>query len=121
MSKVAILEDVKGTARNVFIEAGYPVETFPKSVTEEGLRGYAENAVVLGVRSGPDVTPSVLSDSLLAVDVFGVGTNHIVRKGKEGSGEMGTDERGIAIFNDRHENTRSVAELVIGSTFSLFR
>lgn len=119
--KVALLEDISTTAHDVFQGAGYEVVTFPKSIDPDELAGLAAEAVVLGVRSGPKVSAAVLSDNLDAVSVFGAGVNHVTRVAEAGSGERGTDERGITIINAAHENTRSVAELVVGSVFSLLR
>lgn len=119
--QVALLEDINETAHEAFEAAGYDVKLFPKSIDTEELAQLADESVVLGVRSGPKLPAGVLSDNLEAICVFGVGVNHVARQTPEGSDAPGADERGIAIFNAAHENTRSVAELVIGSVFSLMR
>jgi D-3-phosphoglycerate dehydrogenase len=122
IEKVALLDSINPTANTIFTAAGSEVITYPKSVSPEDLAVIAANVQILGVRSGPKVTAAVLGPNpeLVAISVFGVGTNHIQRKGEDGA-TSGADDLGIAIFNSAHENTRSVAELIIGSTFSLMR
>ena len=95
---------------------------YPKSISPDELAGLTTEVDGLCLRSGPKVPAEVLSDNLQFISVFGVGIDHITRIGKVGTDERGADERGIPIFNaSSHENTRAVAELVVGSVFSLLR
>jgi D-3-phosphoglycerate dehydrogenase / 2-oxoglutarate reductase len=123
MAEVALLDSINPSAREVFTEAGLEVVTFEKSVTVDELVAITDGVRILGVRSGPKVPWQAMSDSLEVIDVFGVGTNHIDRSESPGTARApkSADERGIPIFNSAHENTRAVAELVMGSTFSLMR
>jgi D-3-phosphoglycerate dehydrogenase len=116
--KVALLDSINPAAHDVFKQADFDIITFPKSIQPAGLVAIAHEVELLGVRSGPQVTADMLHDSLHAISVFGVGTNHIERQNVD---KTGADDQGIAIFNAAHENTRSVAELVIGNTFALMR
>lgn len=119
--RAALLDSINPSAHEVFEAAGFEIVTFDKSATPEDLAEITEGAQVLGVRSGPAVPWQAMSESLDVIDVFGVGTNHIDRSEGPGASGRSADQRGVAIFNSAHENTRSVAELVVGSTFSLLR
>jgi D-3-phosphoglycerate dehydrogenase len=109
--KIALLEDVKSTANEVFEDAGFEVVKFSKGVDTQELAVITADVRALGVRSGPKVTPDIMGDDLEIISVYGVGTDHI----------KGANEKGVAVVNSAHETTRSVAELVIGTTFSLSR
>lgn len=119
--KAALLESIHPAASAVYSDAGLTVIEYPKSISSEDLGSLVQEVKVLGVRSGPNVSAEMMSDNLQVIGVYGVGTNHIARESDQASGELGADGRGIAIFNSAHENTRSVAELVIGSSFALLR
>lgn len=123
--KAALLDSINPSAHEVFEGAGFEVVTFEKSATPEELAELTAEARVLGVRSGPEVPAEAMGEALEAIAVFGVGVNHIDRSeapsGMPASAPYSASERGIPVFNSAHENTRSVAELVIGSTFSLLR
>ena len=70
---------------------------------------------ILGIRSKTQITGKVLSaaDKLLAIGCYCIGTNQV---------DMDAAiERGVAVFNAPHANTRSVAELVIGLSIMLIR
>ena len=88
---------------------------FSKSIQAEELAAITATSNILGVRSGPVIPREVIEsgDQLHAIGCFCVGTSHIDR--------ASVDENGIALFNSVHENTRSVAEYVIGSVFGLLR
>lgn len=114
--KVALLDSISPSAGEAFGSAGFEVVEYPKDITPSDLADLAQEVNVLGVRSGPKITATTQAGNLEAIGVFGVGTNHIDIEGDDGS-----NSKGIAVFNSAHENTRSVAELVIGSTFALMR
>lgn len=113
--KAVLLDSINPAAEKSFVDSGLEVVHFPKSVTVEEFEAVIADASLLGVRSGPEVPGSVIKAgiSLEAIGCFCVGTNHVDRET--------ANDQGVAIFNSVHENTRSVAEHVIGSTFSLLR
>lgn len=112
--RAVLLEEINPAAMAQFETAGYEVATFPKKISNNELVELAEGAQVLGIRSGPKIKEVVgeMKD-IQAVGCYCVGTDQVVGKA--------TNERGIAVFNSPFDNGRSVAELVIGSTFSLYR
>lgn len=113
--KVALLDSINPAASQFFENSGLEVVTFPKSLSPNELTGVVQATQLLGIRSGPNIPSDVIeaSDSLEAIGCFCVGTNHVDREA--------ADRQGVAIFNSVHENTRSVAEHVIASTFGLLR
>lgn len=113
--RVALLNDINEAAVANFAQNGFEVVEFPKSMTTPDLAQLVTDVQALGVRSGPAVPAEVLKSGLTleAVGCFCAGTNHVDRGA--------ATERGIAIFNAVHENTRSVAEYVSGVIFCLLR
>lgn len=116
--QVALLNSIHGAAHQVFDDAGFEVVTFNKSVTQAELSSLTDTARAIGVRSGPKISDLAIGDNLEAVAVFGAGVSHV--QGLKAS-EHGVNNYGIAVFNASHENTRSVAELVVGSSIALLR
>lgn len=111
---VALLKDIKPAAGELFEQQGFEVVNFPKSVSVPQLTDLAYQNRALGVRSGPKLPAEVfIGGNLDAVGVFGIGTNHI---DLDAAGS-----KGVAVFNSLHENTRSVAEHVIGGVFDLMK
>lgn len=115
MPRALLLDSIKPAAEEKFSEAGFEVETFPKSLKGEALAARMQDFDLVGVRSGPPLPAEVLqaNPQLLAIGCYGVGTEHI--------DERFAASEGIPVFNSRHDNGRSVAELVIGFTYSLIR
>jgi D-3-phosphoglycerate dehydrogenase / 2-oxoglutarate reductase len=113
--KVALLDSINPAANQVFESAGLEVITFPKSLPPDELAELTQNVRLLGIRSGPKIPAEVIESgaNLEAIGCFCVGTNHVNHEA--------ANQEGIAIFNSVHENTRSVAEHVIASTFGLLR
>src|ERR1700689_124747 len=70
---------------------------------------------ILGVRSKTRITAAVLdaAPELVSVGAFWIGVDNIDRGA--------SSERGIAVFNDPHSNSRSVAELAMGEIILLMR
>lgn len=70
---------------------------------------------MLGIRSKTHITPAVLEKAtkLQAVGCFCIGTNQVDL--------TSAAQHGVAVFNAPYSNTRSVAELVIGSAIMLIR
>lgn len=113
--KVALLDSINPAASHVFSERGFEVIEFPKSLSVDELSNVVSDVKILGIRSGPKIPETVIDSGnyLEAIGCFCVGTNHV--------DHSSANKNGIAIFNSVHENTRSVAEHVIASTFSLMR
>lgn len=137
--KVLLLENISAVAVNVFRDAGYEVESLKSALGERELVEKIRGVSILGVRSKTRVTAAVLeaasgvpkeeasaslrllgrtkasapTQTLVAVGAFCIGVEKIDRGA--------ASERGIAVFNDPHSNSRSVAELVIGEIILLLR
>ncbi len=113
--KVLLLENISAVAVEGFREAGNEVESHKTALEERDLIEKIKGVSVLGVRSKTRVTSAVLeaSPKLVAVGAFCIGVDKIDSKA--------ASERGIAVFNDPHSNSRSVAELVMGEIIMLLR
>jgi D-3-phosphoglycerate dehydrogenase len=113
--KALLLENISGVAASAFANSGYEVETVPAALDESQLASKMRDVSVLGVRSKTKVSNRVLdaAPNLLAVGAFCVGTDKI--------GVTECSERGVAVFNDPHSNSRSVAELALGEMIMLMR
>lgn len=113
--KVLLLENISGVAASQFEEAGFQVESLKGALDERELSGKLRAAAILGVRSKTRVTAAVFdaAPELLAVGAFCIGVDKIDR--------AAASERGLAVFNDPHSNSRSVAELAIGEIILLMR
>lgn len=113
--RILLLENVHPAAVQRFEAAGYTVETVKGALDEDELIARLRGVHVLGVRSKTEVSARVLdaADRLMAVAAFCIGTNQIDLDAAA--------ERGVAVFNAPHSNTRSVVELAIGQIVSLMR
>ncbi len=113
--RILLLENVHPGAVHRFEAAGYTVETVKGALDEDDLIARLKGVHVLGVRSKTEVTARVLdaADRLMAVAAFCIGTNQIDLQAAA--------ERGVAVFNAPHSNTRSVVELAVGLIVSLMR
>lgn len=120
--KVLLLENISAVAVGQFRDAGYDVESekaalgesaLIEKLNEERLRG--ASVAILGVRSKTPITAAVFdaAPELVAVGAFCIGVDKIDR--------AVASERGIAVFNDPHSNSRSVAELAMGEIILLLR
>jgi D-3-phosphoglycerate dehydrogenase len=109
------LENISAVAVEGFKEAGYEVESHKTALDGPELVDKVKDVSVLGVRSKTRVTSAVLQGApkLVAVGAFCIGVDKIDQKT--------ASERGIAVFNDPHSNSRSVAELVMGEIIMLLR
>ncbi|HBR58262.1 MAG TPA: phosphoglycerate dehydrogenase [Blastocatellia bacterium] len=113
---ILLLEGISDAAVREFGAGGYAkVERIFGSLGAAELVRAVRGVHVLGIRSKTHVTRSVLeaADKLLAVGCFCIGVNQVDLKA--------ATERGVAVFNAPHANTRSVAELVIGLCVMLIR
>ena len=115
--KALLLENISGVAVQVFRDAGYEVESLKPALDERELVEKLRAAPVslLGVRSKTKVSSAVIeaAKGLVAVGAFCIGVDKIDSKA--------ASERGIAVFNDPHSNSRSVAELTLGEIILLLR
>ncbi|HEX5412930.1 MAG TPA: phosphoglycerate dehydrogenase [Terriglobia bacterium] len=113
--KALFLESIHEAAAVPFVKDGYEVKTLQGSLDESALIEEVKDVEVLGIRSKTRVTARVLDAAprLLVVGAFCIGTDQIELPA--------CSDRGIAVFNDPHSNTRSVAELVLGEIIMLAR
>jgi len=113
--KVLLLENISAVAVRGFRDAGYEVESLKPALDERDLIQKIRDASILGVRSKTRVTADVLAaaEKLVVVGAFCIGVDKIDQKS--------ASERGIAVFNDPHSNSRSVAELAMGEIILLLR
>jgi len=120
--KVLLLENISGVAVEQFREAGYEVEALQAALEERELveklgqeKARGASVSILGVRSKTRITAGVLgaAPKLVAVGAFCIGVDKIDR--------AAASERGVAVFNDPHSNSRSVAELAMGEIIVLLR
>jgi len=114
--KVLLLEGVHETAVNIFENHEiFEVETFPKALPENQLLEKIKEVNFLGIRSRTQVTKEVLAQAtnLMSIGCFCIGTNQVDLDAAK--------DRGIPVFNAPFSNTRSVAELTIGSIIHLLR
>jgi D-3-phosphoglycerate dehydrogenase / 2-oxoglutarate reductase len=113
--KVLLLENISGVAATQFEEAGFAVESQKRALTERELIGKVGGVSILGVRSRTRISAAVLeaAPELVAIGAFCIGVDKIDRGA--------SSDRGIAVFNDPHSNSRSVAELTLGEIILLLR
>jgi D-3-phosphoglycerate dehydrogenase len=112
---VLLLENISAVAVEGFRAAGYEVESHKAALEERELIEKICGASILGVRSKTRISAAVLeaAEKLTAVGAYCIGVDNIDRNA--------ASERGIAVFNDPHSNSRSVAELAMGEIIVLLR
>ena len=114
--KILLLENISDAAVREFGAGGYTeVLRLGGAVSEEELIRAIRGVHVLGIRSKTRVTRNIIEagDKLLAIGAFCIGVNQVDLKA--------ATEKGVAVFNAPHANTRSVAELIIGLCVMLIR
>jgi D-3-phosphoglycerate dehydrogenase len=113
--KVLLLENISAVAVEGFRAAGHDVESHKAALEERELVEKIGGVSILGVRSKTRVSAAVIESAqkLVAVGAFCIGVDKIDR--------TAASERGVAVFNDPHSNSRSVAELVMGEIIMLLR
>ena len=137
--KVLLLENISTAAVEQFRAAGYEVESHKAAIEERELIEKIRGVSILGVRSKTSVSKAVMEAAclgmdtaelrsagragapvptqpvhgLIAVGAFCIGVDKIDR--------TAASDLGIAVFNDPHSNSRSVAELAIGEIILLLR
>jgi D-3-phosphoglycerate dehydrogenase len=114
--KVLLLEGISDAAVRELSAAGYSeIERVNGALSEAQLIEAVRGVHLLGIRSKTQVTKKVIqsADKLPSIGAFCIGVNQIDLKA--------ATEKGIAVFNAPHANTRSVAELIIGLCVMLIR
>ena len=114
--KILLLENISDAAVQELEAAGYShIERIGGALSEEQLMKAVKGVHMIGIRSKTKITKNVLdaADKLIAIGAFCIGVNQIDLKT--------ATEKGIAVFNAPHANTRSVAELIIGLCVMLIR
>jgi D-3-phosphoglycerate dehydrogenase len=114
--KVLFLENISEAAVQYFKIQGYTdVRKVTGALSEEELIKVIKDVHILGIRSKTFISKKVLDSAkkLQAIGCFCIGTNQVDLKACK--------QKGIAVFNAPYSNTRSVAELVIGSSIMLIR
>jgi len=114
--KVLFLENISEAAVQYFKIQGYTdVKKVTGALSEEELIKVIKDVHILGIRSKTFISKKVLDSAkkLQAIGCFCIGTNQVDLKACK--------QKGIAVFNAPYSNTRSVAELVIGSSIMLIR
>ena len=113
---ILFLENISDVAVSQFQSAGYTnVKKLSGAISEAELIRQVKNVHLLGIRSKTQITSAVLeaAPKLQAIGCFCIGVNQVDL-------EAATTQ-GVAVFNAPYSNTRSVAELVIGSSIMLVR
>ncbi|HBE82020.1 MAG: phosphoglycerate dehydrogenase [Blastocatellia bacterium] len=114
--KILLLENISDAAVHELEAAGYTqIERLGGAISEEELIKAVKGVHLIGIRSKARITKAVLdaADKLIAIGAFCIGVNQIDLRTAA--------EKGIAVFNAPHANTRSVAELIIGLCVMLIR
>jgi D-3-phosphoglycerate dehydrogenase / 2-oxoglutarate reductase len=113
--KALFLEGIHEAAASPFSQAGYEVRVLRGSPDEPVLLQEIQDVAVLGIRSKTKITKPVLAAApkLLAVGAYCIGVDQIDC--------AACSDQGVAVFNDPHSNTRSVAELALGEIIMLVR
>ena len=113
--KALLLENISGVAVSRLAAAGFEVETAAGALSEDLLSQKLRGVHVLGIRSKTRISTEALddADALLTIGAFCIGVDQIDR--------AECSRRGIALFNDPHSNSRSVAELALGQIIMLMR
>lgn len=113
--RILLVENIHPVAKERLEDEGFQVDLLTHAPDEQELIQMLPAYVGLGIRSKTEITKKILENSshLLTIGAFCIGTNQIdLAEAKD---------RGIAVFNAPHSNTRSVAELVIAEMIALSR
>jgi D-3-phosphoglycerate dehydrogenase len=113
---ILFLENISDKAVQQFKQNGYTnVRRLGGALSEEELLREIKDVHLLGIRSKTHISAKVLAAAtkLQAIGCFCIGVNQVDLKA--------ATKRGIVVFNAPYSNTRSVAELVIGTSIMLIR
>ena len=111
-----LLEGISPTAPVLLEQAGYTNVTQLKTALDrDALIEALQGVHIVGIRSRTQIDEDILkaAGTLVAVGCFSVGTNQVDL--------VGSNRRGIPVFNAPFSNTRSVAELTIAEIVMLMR
>lgn len=113
--RVLLVENIHAVAKERLIQEGFEVDLVSHAPSEEELLQTLGKYDVLGIRSKTEMTQKVLQahPHLITIGCFCIGTNQVALDYAR--------EKGIAVFNAPHSNTRSVAELVLAEMIMLSR
>ncbi len=114
--QVLLLENISDTAIDIITKHGYTqIKKISGALSEEDLIRELQQVHIVGIRSKTKITRRVLENApkLQAIGTFCIGTNQVDLEAAA--------QKGVAVFNAPYSNTRSVAELVIGSSIMLIR
>lgn len=114
--KVLLLGGIHKSAKELLLSEGYSsVELLSKELAAEELLERIADVHLLGIRSATQVQEEILRQAkkLIAIGCYCIGTNQVDLKSSA--------SLGIPVFNSPFANTRSVAELVIGTMLMLMR
>ena len=112
--KILLLNKISSVAANILRNKGYDVEEI-NQLTQDELKEKIKDINIIGIRSKTTLTKDILENgkNLIAIGHFCIGTDQT---------DLDCANRlGIPVFNSPFENTRSVAELVIGYMVMLSR
>jgi D-3-phosphoglycerate dehydrogenase len=113
---ILFLENISEGAARYFKDEGYSsIRRVNGAISEKDLIREIQDVHLLGIRSKTQITSEVLrgAKKLQAIGCFCIGVNQVDLKS--------ATSHGIVVFNAPYSNTRSVAELVIGSSIMLIR
>lgn len=114
-AKILLVENIHPVAKEMLESHGYQVDLLSHSPTEDELIKLLPQYCALGIRSKTEITEKILqhSQNTVTIGCFCIGTNQVnLEKARQ---------KGVAVFNAPHSNTRSVAELVIAEMIALSR
>lgn len=113
---ILFLENISDKAVQQFNQQGYvKARKITGALSEEELIKEIKDVHLIGIRSKTHITAKVLANApkLQAIGCFCIGVNQVDLDA--------ATEAGVVVFNAPYSNTRSVAELVIGSSIMLIR
>ncbi|NCI50155.1 phosphoglycerate dehydrogenase [Sediminibacterium roseum] len=113
---ILFLENISDKAVQQFNRNGYvKARKLTGALSEEELIREIKDVHLLGIRSKTHISAKVLAAAtkLQAIGCFCIGVNQVDLKA--------ATQAGVVVFNAPYSNTRSVAELVIGSSIMLIR
>ena len=113
---ILFLENISDVAVKFFNDKGYAnVRKLNGALSEEQLIKEIKNVHMVGIRSKTKLTAKVIeaAEKLQAIGCFCIGINQVDL--------ASATAHGIVVFNAPYSNTRSVAELVKGSSIMLIR
>lgn len=111
-----LLEGISPTAPVLLEQAGYTNVTQLKTALDrDALIEALQGVHIVGIRSRTQIDEEILkaAGTLVAIGCFSVGTNQVDL--------VGSNRRGVPVFNAPFSNTRSVAELTIAEIVMLMR